>query len=593
MAITNRKQISILLTIIAILLWAHSILFVQFQIGYFGLIHSLPITFFVALAFLTAASAILWVSKEKHEGLLCLQLLIFVSALWLIPPLTGGSYPNVSEELWVLRQGNYIAEESRILASQVAYLSWPGVQILSAILARLLAINLEPISDISPFFMQLLYLVPVYFFLRNMGGNERANYCWAGLWIFSLASWTAQTHFCPQGVAYFLFLVLLALITTPSLWEKSSKSVVLLSLTAVTFAALVVTHLLTSIAALCILVVLCAVKRGKRVAPVVAVCLLLLVCWDFTGGGSYIKYATCQPIVTTVTAPPPSETAPPPSETAPPPSETAPPPQKFEPGIRWGLLTFEPSVIAETEVMGHLSGSASHIAVCRLRILFSGILAALALASAILLLVRRKFSVVIPLIVIALTPLLLLLLSSHYAGGLIGRLYLFALPCVAYLVGNLLDVKRRERVVVALCLILIAVAPLHVISHYGNQALDYFPPREHAELYFFDNKTTHGYIAGMPFLVRVKSVPPYPYQAISFSQLDHQGDMLTIKTPLSRTMPFYIGTSCRDKERYNFFGGDAQSTEQLEQLANSAVNCNLVYDNQDFKIYILRLTTDE
>ena len=68
----RRRQISILLTIIALLLWSHSIVYARFEIGHWGLISGLPVTFFVALALLTVASAILWVSKEKHGKLLCL-----------------------------------------------------------------------------------------------------------------------------------------------------------------------------------------------------------------------------------------------------------------------------------------------------------------------------------------------------------------------------------------------------------------------------------------------------------------------------------------------------------------------------------------
>ena len=64
---------SILFTIVALLLWSHSILYAKLEIGYFGLIRGLPVTFFIALAFLAVASAILWVSKEKHGKLLCLR----------------------------------------------------------------------------------------------------------------------------------------------------------------------------------------------------------------------------------------------------------------------------------------------------------------------------------------------------------------------------------------------------------------------------------------------------------------------------------------------------------------------------------------
>lgn len=92
----RRRQISILLTIIALLLWSHSIVYARFEIGHWGLISGLPVTFFVALALLTVASAILWVSKEKHGKLLCLQLLIFISALNLVPLITGGSPPFIN-----------------------------------------------------------------------------------------------------------------------------------------------------------------------------------------------------------------------------------------------------------------------------------------------------------------------------------------------------------------------------------------------------------------------------------------------------------------------------------------------------------------
>ena len=86
----QRKRLSILLTAIALLLWSHSILTAKLEIGHLGLASSLPATFFVALAFLSLASVVLWGSKENHGKLLFLQLLIFIAAIWLIPPLTGG-----------------------------------------------------------------------------------------------------------------------------------------------------------------------------------------------------------------------------------------------------------------------------------------------------------------------------------------------------------------------------------------------------------------------------------------------------------------------------------------------------------------------
>ena len=64
------KRVSILLTIIAFILWSYSTLQAKLNIGSLGLITSFPVTFFIALGFLAIASAVLWLSKEKHEGLL-------------------------------------------------------------------------------------------------------------------------------------------------------------------------------------------------------------------------------------------------------------------------------------------------------------------------------------------------------------------------------------------------------------------------------------------------------------------------------------------------------------------------------------------
>ena len=129
----RRGQISLLLTVIAILLWAHSILFAELEIGYLGLIHGLPITFFIALTLLLVASAILWTAKENHGKLLCWQLLLLISALWLIPLVTNGSIPFTGHAYRNLGMTDYVVSHGHFDASKIPYQSWPGAFILSAI----------------------------------------------------------------------------------------------------------------------------------------------------------------------------------------------------------------------------------------------------------------------------------------------------------------------------------------------------------------------------------------------------------------------------------------------------------------------------
>jgi hypothetical protein len=83
------KQLSILLTVVALALWAVSITRANLVLDDWGLIHSLPVTYFVALGLLTVAAGILWLSKESHNFLMGLQLVFFIGVLWLTPLLLG------------------------------------------------------------------------------------------------------------------------------------------------------------------------------------------------------------------------------------------------------------------------------------------------------------------------------------------------------------------------------------------------------------------------------------------------------------------------------------------------------------------------
>jgi hypothetical protein len=544
-----RWQISILLTIIAVFLWAHSILSARLEIGYLGLIHSLPVTFFIALALLTVASAILWVSKEKHGKLLLLQLLILVSAIWLIPEVTGGSPPFVDHAYRNIGLVNYIGEGGGL--SSEWYLSWPGAHILFAIMTIAGGINFEPILSMFPFFLAIAYLLPLYILLRNILGEEKINYCWAGLWIFSLGSWTGQAYFGPQGVVFFLLFMVLAVITLPSLWEKGAPKLALLSATGLLAVAIVLTHLLTALAVALMLAAFSIGRRTVRLIPIIGLCLALIVFWDFLGGGSVTGQVASEPLWSPAMETPES------------------------------TLTLAPGAITQTEITQHLRGSESHIAVVKVRILHSAIFILLGLAGSIFVLSRRRKPGTVAILIMALAPLLLLPISGHYGEELLHRIYWFMLPFIAYFGAMLLDFKRKLPWII-LCLLLIVAIPTNVISTYGNQALDYFPGGRVAGLKFFDSTTTRGYVTGASPLGNTSNI--LQYQHLDYSQLEWQGNKLY--TQGEEEMPYYIAISNRDRAYYEWFRDNPNYINDIEQLLDSAVNCDLIYNNPDLKLYI-------
>jgi len=565
----RREQISVLLTVIAVSLWAQSMLCARFEIGHFGLIHSLPPTFFAALAILGIASALLWVSRKGHGKLLFLQLLLLISALWLIPLVTGGSQPFVDCEYRNLGMVNYMMDQGHVDSAAIWYLAWPGVFLVSTAGVLVTSLNFESIFSLSPLLMQLMYLLPLYLFLRNTLPESHSNYRWAGCWLFYLAEWCGQDYISPQGMAFFLLLTLLALATTPSLWERSPKGFTLLFMAVIVFAALSITHLLTALAALCILAALTLVKRSKRVAPIVVICLLLLVAWDITGGMRYITVFGSEPLVRAPAEP------------------GAVPTQPGAVPAQPGIFTLDPGTIAQTEVIGHFSGSKSHNDVAKVRLLFSSVFALLGLGGIIFMgLVRRRLKNNVDMMVITLAPLVLLPISGQYGEELINRLYLFALPGMAYFGVRLLDMRSKIPVIV-ICAWLIVACPLHVISHYGNQELDYFPEGQVAGLRFFDRTTSHGYVIGTISLGQTNRI--LQYQSLSLTQLESQENRLSVKVPIQEGVPCYIGISRRDDALYRWFLGDAQFIDELQQMVNSAENCDLIYSTPYLRLYNARI----
>ncbi len=569
----RRRQISLSLTISAVLLWAHSILYSQLEIGHFGLIHSLPVTFFIGIALLTIASAILWTAKENHSQLLFIQLLLLISALWLIPVITGGSPPFINRAYWNLGLINHIAGEGSFSSGELWYLSWPGAHIVFAALKLVGSIDFEPLINIFPMFFILAFLLPLYFFLSNILAKEQSNYRWAGLWLFSLGFWGAGgTSSSGQQIAFFLLLTVLALVTYPSLWRKDQSKLALLSMLGLLAIAIIPVHQLTSLALVLLLAAFSVAKRTIKLVPIIGLCLVLLVVWDITGGGGLIAHK----IIPRPLWSPTTETPIPGEETLIPSTES-PIPQREKPG---GIITLDPRRITETEVTGHLRGSESHIAVVTVRVLHSAIFALIGIVGAVFVLTLRRKKDNLAILAMALALLLLLPISGNYGEELLQRLYLFSLPFMAYFGAMLLDAKTKPLIFI-LCILLIIAIPTKIISHYGNQVLDYLPEGRVAAQRYFDSNTSHGYVSGASPLGYTGNLPHYEY--LEYWELAWQEDKLY---PLyEEIMPYYVAISNRDYAWYGWFWGNYQYVGEIEQRLDNAVNCNLVYTNPTIKLY--------
>jgi hypothetical protein len=92
-----------------------------------------------------------------------------------------------------------------------AYFDWPGFFIWSAFLTRAAGYHdILGYSVWSPVVLNLLYLGPMYMIFRAVTTNKRLILL--GLWLFCLTNWVGQDYYSPQGLGFFMYLVIIAIL---------------------------------------------------------------------------------------------------------------------------------------------------------------------------------------------------------------------------------------------------------------------------------------------------------------------------------------------------------------------------------------------
>ena len=99
----------------------------------------------------------------------------------------------------------------------VAYFNWPGFFVLAALLSKAAGVrDLLPVAAWAPVGFALLYLPPLIVLMRALTSSPAV--VWMAVWVFYLGNWVGQDYLSPQAFAFFLYLVLLAIVLT---WLRS------------------------------------------------------------------------------------------------------------------------------------------------------------------------------------------------------------------------------------------------------------------------------------------------------------------------------------------------------------------------------------
>lgn len=212
---TARRPLAVLVPLVmAIVLWIIALQGVDpTRMTDVGLIAVLPLTFYAAIACVVLGFCwSLATLDDRFSWVPGAYLAAWIAIIHASPALIYGTlryawaWKHVGIVEYIQRTGHI----DPTIAALPVYHSWPGFFGAATLLVEAAGLpDALTIASWSPFFFELLFAAAVLFLLRTASANRRL--VWLGAWFFSLTNWVGQDYFAPQAVAFFFYLVILAI----------------------------------------------------------------------------------------------------------------------------------------------------------------------------------------------------------------------------------------------------------------------------------------------------------------------------------------------------------------------------------------------
>jgi len=419
----------------------------------YGLAGSLQPGYYLGLACLPLASGLQWLrGQQASSRAIVVHVVLFVLVVWLTPLILEGT-PRFRASFTNYGYVDPVVRGVGLLPDRFIYHNWPFFPLGMAALVQITRVSPVQLMAIFPVVMIVAYLVPLTVILRTVsaygeasGGHTESRHsasrtaAWpAGLWLFAVFDWTSQDYFSPQALGFLFFLVWLAVLVHVILRQAGRPStrttLALLGL----FGLIVVTHVLTSLEVLGVLAAVSAARLIRQ--PTLALtCALVFIVWQLNVAGPFFAF--------------------------------------YADRLHNSLLDVTDFV--QANVASRVKGSSEHAIIAELRIVVTGVVFALAGLAAFMRL-RRPGPRAVLLGVVFLFGIAFVAPASVYGGEMVIRVLLFSLPMLAGLAVAAFGHRAYRLLVVAT---LVVMAPVHILTHFGNEALDYVSPGELAGFAF-------------------------------------------------------------------------------------------------------------
>jgi hypothetical protein len=538
----------------------------------YGLANSYPLSFYVGLFLLPLASACLWFTNRKVDGIILAQLILLIIAIWLSPYFLEStarfrsSYKNFAAVDW-------LADGDGFAPDLVVYHNWPFFPVVMTGVLKLTGLSPTQLMGLFPFFIQIAYLFPLTYLLRVF--RPVGNGWWAGVWFFYLFNWTGQDYFAPQALAFFLFLCLLALFAHMVAHREGYFGVPLMALTLGIYGCLVMTHVLTAGIVLAMILALTASGQMKQRSLFLAA-LVMFFAWQIYGAASFFSFSNQR--------------------------------------IQDNILDIQD--FFNLNVGSRLAGTPEHVVVGRLRMLMTLIAAGVAGICFLMRVterhdrrslelmghgadttfrtlgaMRRRSLMYIwqpaPFAVVCFIGLALVAPIYVYGGEMLIRVLLFSLPAFSLLVAGAFKWRTP---VVAVVAMMAVVAPLHMVARYGNEFYDYVSPGEVEGFNFVSNSLGPANIYG-------------GYPAGAFENTQHLDWRYGIQPGKNKPpdadgylrpdqnqwrhqeWPIYVAVSRGDDAAAHLFYNQPNFIAEVKTELSRRCNFQQVFDNGDFTLF--------
>ncbi len=206
-----RDAILVVIPLCTFILWSISLRDVDIRrMTDLGLVSVFPPSTIIALVILTASFCLTLWKMQGRVPILLLYLVLLIFMLYGVTTLVEEA-PRFSVVYRHAGYTEYIMRTGTVDPNLDAYFNWPGFFVLSAFVTRVAGYHdILSYAVWAPVFLNLIYLGPMYMIFTSATTDKRL--VWLGLWFFYLTNWIGQDYFSPQGLNFFLYLVIIAIL---------------------------------------------------------------------------------------------------------------------------------------------------------------------------------------------------------------------------------------------------------------------------------------------------------------------------------------------------------------------------------------------